>query len=154
MEDYQQTAMLFYYAKIFAKIDNFFYYYDRTNENSYVSLFSSKSDHHTVLWQQSITATTIVENFFANKEQEYYEMARRATFLVLKYRMSAAARFRERQFFEDVKSKIAIGYSDFFDEIGWDNSFVFAFMSNFTLHCFLRRTSAFFQQIFSMLNQK
>lgn len=155
MEDYQQTAMLFYFAKKFAIIDKPIYYYDRTNDSSYVSQYTfSKSTLRAELLQQSISAASIVENFFSDKEPEYYNKAHRTTFVILKSRMSIAARFREKMLFNELRNKIETEYSDCYDEIGWNNPFVRAFMYNYVLNRIYRCSFFYCKQAFDCLSGK
>lgn len=134
-EDWQQVALLVYYAKNVARIDEHVYYYDCTNSDSYIA----KIPRNKALWRQSIEAACIVENFFADKEPEYRELAHKSTIVVMKTRMSCAARFRDRAFFEEIKNIITTRYSDCYNEIGWNNPFVRAFMCNYTLNGIYRR---------------
>ncbi len=135
MEDWQQIALLVYYAKKVARIEEHIYHYDRTNSNSYVA----NLQRNKALWSQSIEAASIVESFYEDKEPEYRELAHRSTIHVLKTRMSSAARFRERTFFEEKKKIIMTKYYDCYDEIGWNNPLVRAFMCNYTLNGIYRR---------------
>lgn len=153
-EDYQQSAQLFYYAKIVAKVNDFVYYYDRTNDSSYVSLNTSISNLHIELWQQSIESAIIVENFYADKEPVYYKTARLATLLMIKYQMSAAARFRKKQYFEKLKKLIMTEYATYYTEIGWKNSIIRTFMYNYSLNSIYRRTFAHCQQVVALLRVK
>ena len=134
-EDWQQIPLLVYYAKKVARLDNHIYYYNRTNGESYVSNFTVS----TALWNQSVEAACIVENFFADKEPEYKELAHRSTIDVLKTRMSLAAKYRKKTIFLKLKNKILTKYKDCYDEIGWNNPLVRAFMCNYTLNGAYRR---------------
>jgi glycosyltransferase involved in cell wall biosynthesis len=135
MEDWQQIAILVYYANKVARIDEHIYYYNRTNDGSYLSIFC----HNIELWRQSVESALFVENFFVDKEQEYYNLAHRLALNVLKTRMSLAARFREMQYFEELKRIIMSEYDDCFDTIGWDNPIVRIFMCNYSLNGLYRR---------------
>lgn len=143
MEDWQQIAVLVYYAKSVARIDGHIYYYDCTNSSSYVS----DLPHNKTLWCQAIESVCIVENFYADKEREYKRLTHRAAFIILKQQMSAAARCRERKFFEDLKRKVTTEYSDCYDAIGWDNPLVRAFMYNYMLNGTYRRLYAYCRRV-------
>lgn len=135
MEDWQQIAVLVYYAKKVARLEKHIYYYDCTNRSSYISSFPRNK----ALWRQAIESACVVESFYANKDHEYRKITHYATFLILKHQLSAAARFREKSFFDEVKSRIMSEYADCYDAIGWDNSLVRAFMCNYTLNSIYRR---------------
>ena len=136
MEDWQQIAILAYYAKGVARIDEHIYYYDCTNSSSYISNFPRNKE----LWNQAIESARIVEGFYTNKDPEYKIITHRATSRILKHQLSAAARFQEKLFFEEVKSKITTEYADCYSEIGWNLPLVRLFMCNYTLNSIYRRT--------------
>ena len=137
-EDIRQTTKLVYYANTVAQINDHIYYYDKTNDHSYTS---SAFNHSNVkLWRQSVDSVRIMEHFFSDKEQEYYEMARRIAICAIKFRMSLAAKYKEKVFFEEMKRTIISEYTDCYDEIGWDNPFVRVFMCNYTLNGMYRRS--------------
>lgn len=135
MEDWQQIAILVYYAKVVARIDGHIYYYDCTNSSSYVS----DLPHNKKLWCEAIESVCIVENFYADKEPEYKKLTHQAAFLILKQQMNAAARCQEKEFFEDLKRKVTTEYSDCYDVIRWDNPLVRMFMCNYNLNGMYRR---------------
>lgn len=136
-EDWQQIAKLVYYADKVAKISNHIYYYNCINNSSYV--FSMYNKPSVTLWNQHIESATLIKNFFSDKEQEYRDLSRRAVFYIIKTRMSLAAKWREKEFFENMKQKIKTEYADCYDEVGWDNLLVRAFMCNYTLNGIYRR---------------
>lgn len=149
-EDWLQTVLLTYYAKNVAKINDHIYYYDRTNIDSYVS----KIPHDTELWNQSLKTAFIVDHFFSDREPECQELAHRAVTNTLKVRMSMAAKYRNKVFFEDMKHIITTKYTKYYDEIGWNNPLVRVFMCNYTLNGVYRRSYAYFQQIVAFLRVK
>lgn len=136
-EDMQQMVKLVYYANVVARINDYIYYYNRTNLNSFVSITFHKSSLD--LWEQSIESAYILEDFFSDKEKEYQDLSHRAAIFVMKTRMSLASKYREKMFFEKIRNKITTEYIDFYDEIGWDNPFVRIFMCNYTLNGIYRR---------------
>ena len=136
-EDWQQIAKLVYYAEKVAKISNHIYYYNCTNNSSYV--FAMYNKLSITLWNQYIESAILIEDFFSDKEQEYRDLSRRAVFFIIKTRMSLAAKWREKEFFENMKQKIKTEYADCYDEVGWDNLLVRAFMCNYTLNGIYRR---------------
>lgn len=137
LEDIRQTTKLVYYANTVARINDHIYYYDKTNDYSYTS---SAFNHSNVkLWKQSIESVRTIEHFFLGKDQKYYEMARRLVICAMKFRMSLAAKYKEKAFFEETKRTITTEYTDCYDEISWDNAFVRAFMCNYTLNGMYRR---------------
>ena len=146
LEDWQQTAPLVYCAKSIARIDDHIYYYNCVNENSYMYTTSNQASIR--LWDQSIESVKIMEDFFSDKEQEYRDLARRAVLYMKKSRMCLAARHRNREYFEKMKNEIATGYTDCYDEIGWDKPLVRAFICNYTLNGFCRRAYALCRRIF------
>jgi glycosyltransferase involved in cell wall biosynthesis len=149
-EDWQQTPLLVYYAKKVAKLNDYIYFYNRTNNESYVSNFLRNKE----LWRQSIESALFVDNFFACKEREYHELAHRTAITILKFRMSLTARYRGKAFFEEIKRIIMSDYTDCWDEVGWDNTLVRAFMCNYTMNSFYRRSIAWCKQVFFPLNMK
>ena len=136
-EDIRQTTKLVYYANTVARINDHIYYYDRTNDHSYTS---NAFNHSNIkLWRQSVDSVRIIEHFFSDKEQEYYDMARRIAICSMKFRMSLAAKYKEKAFFEEMKRTITSEYTDCYGEIGWNNPLVRAFMCNYTLNGVYRR---------------
>lgn len=136
-EDWQQIGRLVYYANKVARINDYIYYYDKTNDHSYTS---SAFNHSNVkLWRQSIESARTMEHFFSDKEKKYYEMSRRLVICAMKFRMSLAAKYKEKFFFEEMKRTITSEYKDCYDEISWDNPLVRAFMCNYTLNGMYRR---------------
>lgn len=136
-EDWQQTAKLVYYADKVARIDDHIYYYNRTNSNSYVSVATKKSGIN--LWEQAIESAIILKDFFAEKEQIYIELSNRTVIFALKTQMSLAAIFHKKSFFEKIKHIITTEYADYYDEVGWNNPLLRAFMCNYTLNGMYRR---------------
>lgn len=136
-EDYQQTAELVYYSNKVAKISEHIYYYNRTNEHSYVT--ESFNHPNKNLWKQALESANIIERFFSDKEPEYRKLACQTSIVTLKTRMSLAARFREKNLFEEFRDIIKTRYTDYYDEIGWNNPLVRAFMCNYTLNGMYRR---------------
>lgn len=57
----------------------------------------------------------------------------------MKTQMSLAAIFHEKMFFEKMKHIITTEYVDYYDEIGWNNPLLRAFMCNYTLNGIYRR---------------
>lgn len=137
LEDWQQLAVLVYYADKIARIDDHIYYYDCTNNSSYMSETSSLPSIE--LWNQSIESVRILEDFFSDKEQEYNRLARRLVTYMLKSRMCLAARHKKRAYFEKMRRSIMTEYTDCYDEIGWRNPIVRSFICNYTLNGFCRR---------------
>lgn len=149
-EDWLQIVLLTYYSKNVAKINDHIYYYNLTNVGSYVYSIP----HAPELWHQSLKTAFFVEHFFSDKEPEYQELSRRAITNTLKVRMSLAAKQKNKAFFEDMKHKITTEYTKYYDEIGWNNPLVRAFMCNYTLNGFYRRTHAFCQHLLVPLSRK
>lgn len=140
LEDCQQMPQLVYYATIIARIDKPIYYYECMNNQSYLSVGGNSANPD--LWRQSIESIMVVEDFFEDKEPEYYEMARRFTAATLASRMNLAARHHEKAFFDEMKCKIKTDYEDCFDEIGWNNPIKYSFACNYALSGFSRRLYA------------
>lgn len=72
-EDRYQMVLLSYYAKSFARIDDYVYHYERRNEQSFMN-----EQHETRLaqyYQQMLQNWIGIETFFADKETEYYQKA-------------------------------------------------------------------------------
>jgi glycosyltransferase involved in cell wall biosynthesis len=145
LEDCQIMPQLVYYAHTIAKIDNHIYYYDRTNESSILTITGNSRAINA--WRQSIESIKVVENFFADKEPEYYAAARRFMVSTLASRMNNAARHREKAFYEEMRLKIQTEYADCYDEIGWDNPFKRWFACNFILSGFSRRLNAIVKRL-------
>lgn len=137
LEDWQQMARLAYYAEKVARISEHIYYYNCTNKESYMHVACNKP--RTDLWNQSLESVRVVEDFFSDKEREYRELARRMVTYMMKSRMCLAARHRNREYFEKMEKIIKTEYSDCYDEIGWNNPFVRAFICNYTLNGWCRR---------------
>jgi hypothetical protein len=136
-EDVQQMVKLTYYADKVSQINDYIYFYGSSNNYSYSN---SLINHPSVqLWEQAVESSIMVETFFSDKEQVYRNLARRYVIHSMKIRMSLAARFRERAFFEKMKSRITTEYADCYDEIGWNNPTIRAFMSNYALNGAYRR---------------
>lgn len=136
-EDVQQMVKLVYYADKVSRIDDYIYYYGSLNDHSYSN---SLTNHPSVyLWEQSVESSIMVETFFSDKEQVYRDLSRRYVINLMKIRMSLAARFREKAFFEKMKRRITTEYTDCYEEIGWNNPIVRAFMCNFILNGCYRR---------------
>ena len=125
------------YAEKVARISNHIYYYNCINNSSYV--FAMYNKPSITLWNQHIESAILIKNFFSDKEQEYRDLSRRAVVFIIKTRMSLAAKWREKEFFENMKQKIKTEYADCYDEVGWDNLLVRAFMCNYTLNGMYRR---------------
>lgn len=136
LEDWQQIGMLAYYADKVSLIPDHIYYYNRINDESYVA--ANVNLPSVQFWEQAVESAGIIEDFFSDKEA-YRDMARRVVVHVMKTRMSLAARHRERAFFEKMRDRITTEYADCYDEVGWDNSLVRAFMCNYTLNSLYRR---------------
>lgn len=152
LEDWQQLAVLVYYADKIARIDNHIYYYDCTNNHSYMSETSNLPSIE--LWNQSIESVRILEDFFSDKELEYNHLARSLVAYMLKSRMCLAARHRKRAYFDRMKRMIVTHYADCYDEIGWNNPFVRAFTCNYLLNGFCRRVYIFLMKTFASLGGK
>lgn len=152
LEDWQQLAMLVYYAEIIARIEDHIYYYDCTNIYSYMAATSNTPSLN--LWDQSVESVRILEDFFSDKEQEYNRLSRRLVAYMMKSRMCLAARHKKRTYFEKMKHKIKTEYSDCYNEIGWDNPFVRAFTCNYFLNGFCRRVFVCGMDVFVSLVKK
>lgn len=136
-EDCQQISQLVYFANKVARINDHIYYYNRTNEYSY--LFLSTCQSNPDLWEQYVESLLILEDFFSDKEQVYQDLLRRGIIYIIKTRMSLAARFRQKESFDKLKTIIMTKYADYYDVIGWDNPLLRAFMCNYTLNSYYRR---------------
>lgn len=133
-EDWQQIPLLAYYAKSVATIDDFVYYYDCTNAQSYVHDYQKA-----IFWEQPMKSLFIMENFFADKELLYRELSRYLTICKLKNLLHVAARNRNKHAFDEVKTTMLSNYSDCFGVIGWDNPLNRAFRCNYPLHSCYRK---------------
>lgn len=145
LEDCQIMPQLAYYARSVAKIDECVYYYNRTNERSILTV--TGNSQQCKIWRQSIESIELVEKFFADKEPEYYALARRFMAATLASRMNLAARHRERAFFDEMKARIKSGYTDCYDKIGWNKPVKRWFACNYNLSGFSRRLFALLKSI-------
>ena len=136
LEDWQQISKLVYFAEKVARVYDHIYYYNRTNDKSYVA--KNVNLPSVRFWEQAVESAGIIEDFFSDKA-EYRDLARRMVIQVMKTRMSLAARHRERAFFEKMRDRITTAYVDCYDVIGWDNPIVRTFMCNFFLNSHYRR---------------
>ena len=69
-EDHQVIPQLFYYANVFASIDDVIYHYDCTNESSY--MYINKDDQKILLRQyQNTMSFNVLRLFFENKKMTF-----------------------------------------------------------------------------------
>ena len=136
LEDWQQISKLVYFAEKVSRVSDHIYYYNRTNDKSYVATNVNLPSVH--FWEQAVESAGIIEDFFSDKA-EYRDLARRMVIHVMKTRMSLAARHRERAFFEKMRDRITTEYADCYDMIGWDNPIIRSFMCNYLLNSSYRR---------------
>lgn len=141
-EDWQQTPLLAYYANIIATLDEFAYYYDCTNAQSYIHSYQKA-----LYCEQTVESLSIVESFFADKEQEYKEASHRLSICKLKQFLHIAAKNRNKHAFDQIKTIILSNYSDCLNVIGWDNSINRVFRCNYALHSSYRCLYEFGKEI-------
>ncbi len=142
-EDWQQIPLLAYYAKNTSQIDSFVYYYDCTNPQSYIHQYQNS-----VFWEQPIKSLFIMESFFADKEPIYKEASHRLSIYKLKVLLHIAAKNKNKDAFDEIKTLILSNYSDYIEVIGWDNPLNRVFRCNYYLHSGYRRLYEFGKNVF------
>lgn len=136
-EDWQQTPLLVYHANTVDRIDEYIYYYDCTNEHSYMN--SVNRNPKIELWEQLVESIVIMENFFADKEPAYREASHRLAASGWKSILHLSAKHKVKDMFDQAKNTLLLNYTDCFDVIGWDNPLNRAFRCNYVLHSCYRR---------------
>lgn len=142
-EDWQQIPLLAYYAKKASNIDDFVYYYDCTNPQSYIHHYQKA-----IFWEEPMKSLFIMDSFFTDKESVYKEALSRLTTQKLKEFLHIAAKNKNKHAFNVLRSLILSNYSDYFDVIGWDNPLNRVFRCNYYLHSSYRRLYEFGKNVF------
>jgi glycosyltransferase involved in cell wall biosynthesis len=118
-EDWQVMPKLAYFANRYATISEFIYHYDCTNDNSYMSRMQKRLD--TNQCDQDLASMSIVETFFSTKAPIYQEaVARMKTLFLYKY-LHKCAKYRNKSFFEKVRSSLYKVPDQYYNYIGWNN---------------------------------
>lgn len=99
-EDFQVTPILAYYAKTVDVLEEALYHYDCTNESAYTSFFSV--DKSNQCWQ----SYKVVELFFKNKGDVYYNAIQRTKTVFLCNEILKCSAINDKLFFYELKLRL------------------------------------------------
>ena len=110
-----------YYAQGFSIIDETVYHYNKLNDNSQTEKKVGEKEYVEKV-NQIIGNYGLIEEFFSNKEREYYKEASVAKLKILKRVMDAALRYPSRALFNSAVKSIYDTDQEFWYAIGWNRS--------------------------------
>jgi len=119
-EDRYQMALLSYFAKSFARVDEFVYNYEKRNESSIMA----QNDSGKVLKKQKqyLNNWLGIYRFYSNKERDYYELAARQTISYAQLVMKSSLKFGDRSDFQYVINILDQFDPNYWCEIGWSDT--------------------------------
>lgn len=117
-EDKLLMSQVAYYAQSFSTIDKVVYHYNRMNPNQ-ATAKQLGCIFNVDVFRQEYGSLNLIEKFFADKEQVYYEEAARAKMRYLKNKQWEALQCSSKEGFSAVVCKINESNPLFWDEIGW-----------------------------------
>ena len=120
-EDRLFMIQVAYYAQSFSTIKDTIYHYNKLNDESQTEIIVEEKGL-IERYKQILGNYQLVEDFFLNKEKEYYAEAVKTKLTVLKEVMDMALRYPSRVLFYNVVKKINETDRKFWYIIGWDKS--------------------------------
>lgn len=118
-EDKLLMSQVAYYANDFSTIDDFIYHYNRQNDLSATA--KSRGAFNTDVFRQESGSIQLIESFFSDKEDLYYNEIGRARMRYLKKSLDHAVRCSSHKGFNMVVEQIESSKPSFLSEIGWDS---------------------------------
>ena len=126
-EDKVQMTQIAYYAKSFSYIDDVIYHYNRLNECS-LTAQNRKESFNIKAFREEMGSILWIENFYADKEKEYYDEVIKAKLRLLKGKLESAIELKSPEGYMAVKRLIDDTNNAFYGEIemdGWKNRLVY-----------------------------
>lgn len=117
-EDKLLMSQVAYYAQSFSTIDKVVYHYNRMNPHQ----ATAKQTGHIFnvdVFRQEYGSLNLIEMFFSDKEQVYYEEAARAKMRYLRDKQQEALQCSSREGFNAIVANIKGSNPKFWGEIGW-----------------------------------
>ncbi len=133
-EDKLLMSQVAYYANSFSVIDNYIYHYNRQNPLSYTA--KQKQTFNAEVFRQESGSIRLIEEFFSDKEDVYYNEIARARVRYLKGYLDQAIRFSSRNGFYMVVEQIIASNPKFLDEIGWNGWKKVIYRNYYYMKCF------------------
>ncbi len=116
-EDKLLMSQVAYYAKDFGSIGDFVYHYNRQNP---LSATAKQNNLFNIdVFRQESGSIQLIERFFSDKEDVYYNEVGKARMRYLKGYLDQAIRYSSREGFHLVVQQIRTSNPRFLKEIGW-----------------------------------
>ena len=117
-EDCWIMTQLAYYAKSFSFVDAVVYHYDCTRDDSYTA--SDLGEINKVKVNDVIATADMIIDFFKNKEQVYYDKAKKEAIKYIEYNLMRAAHASDSEFFVKLLTRLKAFDKQYWVDIGWD----------------------------------
>lgn len=131
-EDFWMMLPVIYYSKKIAVMKEYVYYYNRTNESAQCYNLSERAN--VKKWKQDEINYLKVVSFFSDKEDEVRIKSQESAVLYLMRNLYRAAKFREKDFFDETWNQIKNDYHDYYHIVHLNNPIYRFFVSNMTLY--------------------
>lgn len=126
-EDRLLMTKIVYYSNTFSMIDDIVYHYNKENESSLTGMSDEMKDHVDI-FNQVMGNFQFIEDFFADKEPDYYKEASKAKLRLLVKSMDTALRVSSKERFQAAANRIKSSNPAFLYLVGWDRSKVWQWL--------------------------
>ena len=121
-DDWWQIFPLVHYANKVNSLEKYVYCYNMLNESSYCFDFRLKSNIDK--WKQALQSVTFVTSFFKDKEPVLREASRGFAIIYIRSYLRNAAKYREKQFYKELRDLIRNDYRDCYNRIRFNNPII------------------------------